>query len=86
MDERLVGPIAASYPNCTLASIANLDQVPPELFPILCHGQFEALLTGTFVDPVSGILRAVRPEKGIAFAGYLPRSVFTHFLRRAGLS
>ena len=79
LEERIVGPIAASYPNCTLASIANLDQVPPEwttfsaelelrpeLFPILRHGQFEDLLNGTFADPVSGILRAVMPGKGIA--------------------
>ena len=35
---------------------------PIELFPILRHAQFEDLLNGTFADPVSGILRAVKPD------------------------
>ncbi len=78
LEELVADPIAANYPNCTLAA-ASLDNVPsgsatwsaelqlvPELFPILRHAQFEDLLNGTFADPVSGILRAVMPGNGIA--------------------
>src|ERR1700686_4324933 len=79
MDEVVTGPVAANYPNCTFAAVQNLDQTPsgwrtwsatlaltPEIFPILRHAQFEDLLNGTFADPVSAILRAVKPEEGIA--------------------
>jgi hypothetical protein len=34
----------------------------PELFPILRHAQFEDLLNHNFADPVSGLLRAIRPD------------------------
>ena len=77
LEELVTDPIAASYPNCTLAA-ATLDELPadwttwsarlqlvPELFPILRHAQFEDLLNGTFADPVSGILRAVMPSEGM---------------------
>jgi hypothetical protein len=37
----------------------------PEIFPILRHSQFEDLLNGNFADPVSRILRAVKPGDGI---------------------
>ena len=37
-------------------------ELSPELFPILRHAQFEDLLNGTFADPVSGILRTVKPD------------------------
>ena len=40
-------------------------ELPPENLPILRHAQFEDLLNGTFADPVSAILRAVKPEEGI---------------------
>ncbi len=78
MDEAVTGPVAANYPNCTLAAVESLDRPPPEwrtwsatleltpeVFPILRHAQFEDLLNGTFADPVSSILRAVKPEDGI---------------------
>jgi hypothetical protein len=79
LEELVFDPIAASYPECTFATIASAaDEVPadwmtysvslelrPELFPILRHTQFEDLLNGIFADPVSGILRAVKPGKGI---------------------
>ena len=78
LEELVTDPIAASYPNCTLATVPGLDEplpgwttysaeleLSPELFPILRHGQFEDLLNGTFADPVSGILRAVKPGEGI---------------------
>ena len=73
LEDIVTGPIAADYPNCTLAT-GQIDKVPPgwstwsmsldlspELFPILRHAQFEDLLNGTFADPVSGILRAITP-------------------------
>ncbi|GEM_PF-6926193 len=79
LEELVAGPIAANYPNCTLATVGSLDELPPdwktwsaeleltpEIFPILRHAQFEDLLNGTFADPVSAILRAVKPEEGIA--------------------
>jgi len=74
-EELVTGPIAANYPNCTLTIIERFDDAPsgwkthftdleltPEIFPILRHAQFEDLLNGTFADPVSGILRAVKPD------------------------
>jgi hypothetical protein len=33
LEERMVGPIAASYPNCTLATVAGLDEPPPGYSP-----------------------------------------------------
>ncbi len=78
LEEIVTGPIAANYPNCELANIEKLDEPPsnwktwsaeleltPEVFPILRHTQFEDLLNHNFADPVSAILRAVKPEEGI---------------------
>ncbi len=78
LEELVAGPIAANYPNCTLAAVENLDEplpgwrtwsaelgLAPEIFPILRHAQFEDLLNGIFADPVSAILRAIKPEEGI---------------------
>jgi len=74
-EELVTGPIAANYPNCTLTIVERFDDAPsgwkthftdleltPEIFPILRHAQFEDLLNGTFADPVSGILRAIKPD------------------------
>lgn len=74
LQEFVVGPMAAHYPNCALTTVDAIDPIPagwqtwsaavklsPEIFPILRHGQCEDTLTGTFADPVSGILRAVAP-------------------------
>jgi hypothetical protein len=79
LQELVTDPIAANYPNCTLTPAERIDEAPvgwstwsaelhlrPEIFPILRHAQFEDLLNGTFADPVSGILRAVKPGEGIA--------------------
>lgn len=78
LQELVIGPIAAHYPNCTLTKIERLDDTPPdwktwsaeldltpEMFPILRHAQFEDLLNGTFADPITGMLRAVKPTDGI---------------------
>ncbi len=78
LEELVTGPIAANYPDCTLSTVERLDVPPPdwkqwsvaleltpELFPILRHAQFEDLLNGTFADPVSAILRSVRPDEGL---------------------
>jgi hypothetical protein len=74
VEELVTNPIAANYPNCSLTTIAEPDdalpgwqtwsaelELCPELFPILRHAQFEDLLNGIFADPVSGILRSIRP-------------------------
>jgi hypothetical protein len=78
LEKLVTGPISANYPNCELATVENFDEPPldwntwsatleltPEIFPILRHTQFEDLLNGDFADPVSAILRAVKPEEGI---------------------
>jgi hypothetical protein len=35
----------------------------PELFPVLRHSQFEDLLNRNFADPVSGLLRDIKPAE-----------------------
>ncbi len=76
LEQLVIGPIAANYPNCSIATIeadapppsdwetwaAELELVP-ELFPILRHAQFEDMLNHNFADPVSGILRAIKPDE-----------------------
>jgi len=75
--EAVLGPIAAGYPQCSLVAVED-PVVPvgwttwcvdvllePELFPILRHAQFEDLLNHTFADPVSSLLRAVRPDDSL---------------------
>ncbi|MBS0264201.1 MAG: hypothetical protein JSS02_19850, partial [Planctomycetes bacterium] len=77
-EEQFFGPIAANYPNCSLTAPEDQAKGPkfastwyahlkliPDLFPILRHAQFEDLLNGTFADPITNILRAIRPEGGI---------------------
>lgn len=78
IEELVTGPVAANYPNCSIAS-AEAEQgtapswdtwsaeiaLTPELFPILRHTQFEDLLNGTFADPINGILRAIKPDDTI---------------------
>src|SRR5436309_158697 len=77
-EEMVCGPVAANYPDCTLETIAGLDEPPPswqtwtaeleltpEVFPILRHAQFEDLLNGTFADPINGILRAIKPAEDV---------------------
>lgn len=78
VEELVSNQIAANYPNCSLTTIAEPDGAPPtweawcvelelcpELFPILRHAQFEDLLNHTFADPVSGILRSIRPADNV---------------------
>ena len=70
--------VIANYPHCTLRRIEDEDQIPngwkestatillsPELFPILRHAQFEDLLNGTFADPITNLLRAIKPDPHI---------------------
>jgi hypothetical protein len=74
----VINPIAANYPNCSISPIGQIEEAPegwrewpadlelsPELFPILRHAQFEDLLNGNFADPISGILRAVKPDDSV---------------------
>jgi len=78
VEECVVGPIAANYPNCSFTQLTHMDPCPsgwatwyadlmliPELFPILRHAQFEDLLNGNFADPITGILRAVMPAEDV---------------------
>lgn len=73
----VVDPITANYPHCTFTSVDE-PAIPsgwtswsqeivlrPELFPILRHAQFEDLLNRNFADPVSGVLRSIRPEASL---------------------
>ena len=73
----ITDPITANYPQCVLKE-ATTEYVTlptnstwttelrlvPELFPILRHGQFEDALNRNFADPITGILRAIRPVNG----------------------
>jgi hypothetical protein len=73
----VLDPIIASYPQCAFTAIEE-PGIPaetatwsrevtlrPELFPILRHSQFEDLLNHNFADPVSSLLRAIRPDNSI---------------------
>ena len=72
--EAVLEPIIANYPECAVSVVdeweadANVNtwscdvELVPELFPILRHAQFEDMLNNNFADPVSGLLRAIRPE------------------------
>ena len=75
--EVVLGPLTANYPECVLAEVDGEDgrseretwavelRLVPELFPILRHGQFEDALNRNFADPISAILRAIRPEHSL---------------------
>lgn len=73
----VLDPITANYPDCQLAAMEE-SSIPagyttwsqsvtltPDLFPILRHAQFEDALNRNFADPVSALLRAIRPEADI---------------------
>ncbi|MFO0938956.1 MAG: type IV secretion system DNA-binding domain-containing protein [Gemmataceae bacterium] len=73
--ELVLGPIAANYPQCAIHIVESnpiVDSVReswcidirliPELFPLLRHAQFEDLLNHTFADPLSSLLRAIKPD------------------------
>jgi hypothetical protein len=75
--QSILDPISANYPLCSLADV-NDESLPagfetwyadvrlvPELFPILRHAQFEDLLNHNFADPVSSLLRAIRPDASL---------------------
>lgn len=76
MEEFIVGPITANYPNCSITTVEQNELCPigwetwtadlemaPELFPILRHAQFEDMFKRNFADPINGILRAIKPDK-----------------------
>ncbi len=75
--EAVLGPLTANYPECVLAEADGEESrseretwsvelgLVPELFPILRHGQFEDQLNHNFADPISSILRAIRPEQSL---------------------
>jgi hypothetical protein len=73
----VLDPLMANYPDCSFKVIEE-PQVPvgwrtwsqnvalsPELYPILRFAQFEDSLNHNYADPVSNLLRAIRPEEGI---------------------
>ena len=76
--EVVLGPLTANYPECVLAEVNGEESrseretwavelwLVPELFPILRHGQFEDALNRNFADPISAILRAIRPEHSLS--------------------
>jgi len=77
IEQRVVGPIAANYPNGAIVSVDQEEGSPPwenwfadleltpDLFPILRHAQFEDLLNGTFADPINNVLQAIKPDDSI---------------------
>lgn len=70
----VIDPVTANYPHCSFSNIEETQPdaqrvtwfrevtLRPELFPILRHAQFEDLLNHNFADPVSSLLRAIRPD------------------------
>lgn len=79
LDELVTNPITAHYPNCSMTMIEDAEdrnahvvtwtaelELVPELFPILRHAQFEDMLNHNFADPVSGILRTIKPSEHLA--------------------
>lgn len=69
MEELIVGPITANYPNRSIATVEQNEPCPsgwetwtaelelaPKLFPILRHAQFEDMLNRNFADPINGCL------------------------------
>lgn len=74
--ELVLSPIVANYPHCSVSDIEQDDattlhtwssdlELVPELFPILRHAQFEDMLNHNFADPVSSLLRAIKPEDNL---------------------
>lgn len=75
--DAVLEPMIASYPHASITPVEEAAADPecivracdvtlvPELYPILRHAQFEDLLNHNFADPVSGLLRAIRPEAGM---------------------
>lgn len=76
--ESVIGPITANYPECSLTTVEEDDisvdtdawftdlELVPELFPILRHSQFEDQLNRNFADPVSSLLRAIKPDETLS--------------------
>lgn len=72
--EIVLGPVIANYPHCSYIDIPDepiredwqtfsVDLfLVPELLPILRHAQFEDALNRTFADPVSSLLRSIKPD------------------------
>lgn len=75
VQEAVLGPIAANYPQCSVTTVEDEGEIAgwrswfsdlelvPELFPILRHAQFEDLLNRNFADPTSSLLRAIKPDE-----------------------
>src|SRR5438094_48733 len=71
------GPIVGNYPHCSVSEVPEPEhedelqtwttdlELAPELFPILRHAQFEDLLNHNFADPVSSLLRAIKPSDNL---------------------
>ena len=72
----VLDPITANYPLCAATNCDEIPAagdadvetwqrdivLRPELFPILRQAQFEDMLNHEFADPVSSLLRAIRPD------------------------
>jgi hypothetical protein len=75
--DAVLEPILAGYPQASITALEEQGaadgletwscsvELSPELFPILRHAQFEDLLNRTFADPVSALLRAIRPAEAL---------------------
>lgn len=75
--ESIVGPIIANYPQCSITAVTQTEapdtvhewsldvDLVREVLPILRYTQFEDQLNREFADPVSSLLRAVKPDEGL---------------------
>ena len=77
MEEFIVGPITANYPNCSITTVEQNKPRPngwetwtadlelaPELFPILRHAQFEDMLNWNFGDTSAAVCCRMKNSSG----------------------
>ena len=77
MEEFIVGPITANYPNCSITTVEPNEPCPsgwetwtaelelaPELFAILRHAQFEDMLNRNFADTSAVVCCRIKNSPG----------------------
>lgn len=77
MEEFIVGPITANYPNCSITTVEQNEPCPsgwdswtadlelaPELFPILRHAPFEDMLNRNFAAPSAAVCCRMKNSSG----------------------
>ncbi len=96
--EIVLGPIIANYPHCSFTDVeeepiragwqtVSMDlSLVPELLPILRHAQFEDALNRNFADPVSSLLRSIKPDGVLACRAEIHCKPASHWRCHAALA